>query len=186
VQPELWDLSQSRSQLSLKIKLARAFWALTRRLLFAWTPKQFFNGWRITLLRTFGAKIGRGCVVCGSVKVLQPWRLELADYVWIGEECDVYSYDWIRIGPHSVISQRTFLCTGSHDWTKRDFPLVHKPIEIGGQVWINSECFVGPGVHIGEGAILLPRSVAAKDQPEWTFSGGQPSRPIKPRPRASN
>src|SRR6266550_1783749 len=69
-------------------------------------------------------------------------------------------------------SLRAHICAGTHDHTKPDFPLLRPPITIGPEAWVCADAFVGPGVTIGEGAILGARAVAMKDVNPWTIVVG--------------
>ena len=71
----------------------------------------------------------------------------------------------IVLGERVVVSQRAHLCTGSHDYTSPTFPLFAKTIRVGRDAWICTEAFIGPGVQIGEGAVIGTRAVAMRDQP---------------------
>ena len=155
--------------------LWRVVWACV-----TWMPKSC-SPLRVMVLRLFGARIGRRCLVCAHVKVLIPWNLDFGDIVSIGEGVDLYSFSPITIGDHAIISQRSFLCTGSHDYSLLAHPLISRPITIGPRAWICSESFLHPGVAIGEGAVIGARSVVAKDMPAWMVCAGNPCRAIKPR-----
>jgi putative colanic acid biosynthesis acetyltransferase WcaF len=87
----------------------------------------------------------------------------------------------ITLGERAVVSQGSHLCTGTHDYNKPSFPLYAKPISIGSYAWICTEAFVGPGVEIGEGAVIGARAVVVRSQPAWMVCVGHPSRPIKKR-----
>lgn len=77
--------------------------------------------------------------------------------------------------------QLVHLCTGSHDIQDSAFPLVARPIEIKANAWVAAEAFVGPGVEVGEGAVLGARGVAAKSLLPWTVYVGNPARPVGQR-----
>jgi putative colanic acid biosynthesis acetyltransferase WcaF len=89
--------------------------------------------------------------------------------------------DKIKIGSKVAISQRSFLCTGSHDISSLTRPLITKPIIIHDHSWICSEAFIGPGVTISEGAVVAARSVVTKDVKEYEVVGGSPAKFIKIR-----
>ena len=61
-------------------------------------------------------------------------------------------------------------------------PLVTQPIVIGENAWLAADVFVGPGVTIGELAVVGARSVVVNDLPARKICVGQPCRPIKDRP----
>ena len=87
----------------------------------------------------------------------------------------------IEIGENVVISQRAFLCTGSHDWSKESFDLIAKPIIIKDGAWICANVFIGPGVTIGENTVVTAGSVVTKDLPANMICSGNPAVVIKER-----
>ena len=136
---------------------------------------------RASLLRMFGAQIGRDTKIRSSVKVTYPWKLKLGDYSWIGDNVKLYSLDFITIGKNCVVSQESYLCTGSHDIKDPKFGLITKPIVIKDGAWIASDVFVYPGVKINEMAVVAARSTVLKDIPANEIHAGSPAKYIKKR-----
>ena len=136
---------------------------------------------RVWLLRRFGAVIGRGVVIKPGVRVKFPWRLRIGDHVWIGEEVWIDNLVSVAFGSHCCISQGAYLCTGSHDWRSERFDLITQPIEVGDHAWICAKAVIGPGVRVGEGAVLTLGSVAAGDLAPWMVHQGIPARPVRRR-----
>jgi putative colanic acid biosynthesis acetyltransferase WcaF len=165
---------------SLRNRLGRLVWGISSTLLFRYSPKPLHK-WRSFLLRCFGAKVGHGVHVYPKVIIWAPWNLELADGCGIANGVTLYCQDKITIGYQTVVSQGAHLVTGTHDYSKAGFPLVTKPIHIGGQAWIATEVFIHPGVTIGNGCVIGARAVVAKDMPEWMVCAGHPCIPLKPR-----
>jgi putative colanic acid biosynthesis acetyltransferase WcaF len=149
-------------------------WWLVQALLFNTSP-QFLYGWRRWLLRLFGAKIGQGVIIRPSVRVTYPWKLEIGDRAWVGDQVELYTLDRIRIGEDAVVSQFSKLITGSHDFEKPTFDMVTKPITIESQAWVAADCFIAPGVTVGRGAVVLARSLVTKDVPGMAVVAGQPA-----------
>ena len=58
---------------------------------------------------------------------------------------------------------------------------IQKPIIIGDRAWVAAEAFIGPGVTVGEGAVVGARAAVFKDVEPWTVVGGNPARVIKTR-----
>ena len=146
-----------------------------------WTPRWALNGWRRLLLRTFGAKIGKGVRLQGGAEIWQPWRIRIGANSWIDGTANLYSVNDIRIGHDAVISEEAFICTASHDLASRIFALTSAPIEIGDYAWICARAVILPGVKIGEGAVVAAGSVVTKDVESWTVVGGVPAKFIKKR-----
>jgi len=170
----------SGSSFTFSHRLFRGFWYLTWLFLAAWTPPPM-HSWRRFLLRLFGAKMGKNSGVYASTRVWDPRNLEMGDYAFIGPRVICYSMAKIRMGAYSLASQGAHLCAGTHDISDPHFQLQVRPIVIGERAWIAADAFVGPGVVVGEGAVLGARGVAFSDLPPWTVSVGNPSRVIKKR-----
>lgn len=175
------NLYKSNASWSWRIKLARALWNLTWLFFFRFTPKRLGNKWRVILLRLFGAKVDGDPLILPSCKILQPWKLTLGKGSAIGAEVNIYNYDMVTIGEMSVISQYSYICTGTHDISHPYMPLIWKPIYIGSECWIAADVYIGPGIVINDGAVIGARSVVTKNIPEWTVCVGNPCKPIKIR-----
>ena len=175
------DLSNPGFSFSLKNKVARTVWKMCYWILFRPFNLDYFKNWRCSLLRLFGAKIGENTNVFASVKIWAPWNLEVGAYSSIGPQVDCYNQGKIKIGTHTVISQKTYLCASTHDYTVSNYPLKCRPIEIGDQVWIAADAFIGPGITIGDGVVVGARAAVFKNAQNWTVIGGNPSKFIKYR-----
>jgi putative colanic acid biosynthesis acetyltransferase WcaF len=139
-----------------------AAWWIVRSLFFApWFPLP--SCWKVALLRAFGAKIGSGVVVRSRVNITFPWRFSCGDHVWIGDEVLVLSLAPVRIGSNVCLSQRVFLCTGSHRFKSETFDLITRPINIGDGCWIAAQAFVGPGADLPAGTLVKAGEVRLKD-----------------------
>jgi len=165
---------------SLSNRILRAVWNVTWALLASWTPPQM-SFWRRFLLKLFGARLGESTDVRGSAKVWYPPHLHLADRAMLAERVTCYNMAPISLGRGALVSQGAHLCAGSHDISSSEFQLVAHPITIGPRAWIAAEAFVGPGVEVGEGAVLGARSVAFRSLDPWTVYGGNPAKPLKRR-----
>lgn len=152
-------------------------WQLVQATLFAWSPQPAYF-WRRMLLRCFGAKIGRNVILRPTVRVTYPWKIVVGDYSWIGDNVELYSLGPIHIGSNTVVSQKCYVCAASHDYTAVDFPIFAKPVVIGDQVWLATDVFVGPGVNIGEGAVIGARSSIFKSVPKRAVMMGSPGKQV--------
>jgi putative colanic acid biosynthesis acetyltransferase WcaF len=159
--------------------LRELLWWLVRSLCFApWFPLP--SGLKVGLLRVFGAKVGRGVVIRSRVNITFPWKLEIGDHVWIGDEVMILSLDRVKIGSHVCISQRAFLCTGSHRFRSENFDLTTKPISIGDGCWVAANVFIGPGVTLsGNTCCSAGAVVLSSAGPDVVLSGNPAtSRPL--------
>jgi putative colanic acid biosynthesis acetyltransferase WcaF len=172
--------SEGGPSFSLKNRLHRALWNATWFLLAAWTPAPF-HSWRRFLLRLFGANIDPKAIIYGSARIWYPANLKMAAFSCLGRKVTCYCMAPISLGPYAVVSQGAHLCAGSHDIRDADFQLIARPILLEARVWIAAEAFVGPGITVGEGAVLGARGVAFENLPPWTVSLGNPAKLVKKR-----
>jgi putative colanic acid biosynthesis acetyltransferase WcaF len=155
-------------------------WWLVQATLFRGSP-QFAYGFRRALLRMFGARIGKGVIIRPTATVTYPWKVSIGDHAWVGDDAVLYSLGQISIGAHAVVSQRSYLCGGDHDYALVDFPIRGRDVCIGEQAWVAADVFVAPGVTVGAGAVVGSRSSVFKDLPPGMVCMGNPCRPVKPR-----
>ncbi len=149
-------------------------WWIVNDTLFRWSP-QFLYSWRRLILRFFGAKIGKNVLIRPTVKITYPWKLEIGDFSWIGDEVVLYSLGKIKIGENVVISQRSYLCSASHDFSNKCFNIYTKNIVVENESWIATDVYIHPGVTIGEGAVVGARSSVFKDLPPGKICYGTPA-----------
>lgn len=154
--------------------LARVAWGAARPF-FRFSPR-LAHGWRRTMLRVFGATIGRRVHIDPSVRVVLPWMLSIGDDASVGEHAWLYCLGRIELGSRSTVSHRAHLCAGTHDHQDPGLPLRRTPITVGADAWICAQAFVGPGVRVGEGAVVGAASVVVRDVPAWTIVAGNPAR----------
>lgn len=161
-------------------QLGRVLWAFVWPF-FAFSPRPLWQ-WRRFILRVFGARVGTGAHIYPSVRIAIPWHLEIGEYAAIGDRVVLYSLGRIEIGKSATISQGAHLCAGTHDYRDPTLPLLKLPISIGQGAWICADAFVGPGVTVGNLAIVGARAVAMKNVPPSTIVAGNPARVICMRP----
>lgn len=174
------DLSQYRSTTAFKTKVRRTLWRTIESTVFRFSPSKAF-GWRRFWLRIFGARLSSSSYVYPTSKIWDPKMLEMGIHSSIASHVDCYCIVPITIGNHCTISQGAFLCTGTHDISVYNMPLVTKPIVIRDGAWVCARAFVGPGVVIAEGCVVAACAVVVRDTEPWTVVGGNPAVYLKNR-----
>jgi putative colanic acid biosynthesis acetyltransferase WcaF len=129
----------------------------------------------------FGAQIGHDVHIHPTVRIAVPWNLSIGDAVAVGDHAILYSLGRITLGPSVSVSQYAHLCAGTHDYRRRDLPLLKPPITVSEGAWICAEAFVGPRVVVGPFAIVGARAVVTRDVEAWTIMQGNPARKVGPR-----
>jgi len=161
-------------------KLKRFIWSLISLFIFRPFSLPFFNSWRIFILRCFGAKIGEGCVIHSSAYIPSPWNLSIGQKSAIGPGVKLHIGKTI-IGKKVTISQRTYLCSATHETTSINTPFIWGTIKIEDFAWVAAEAFVMSNTTIGKGAIVGARAAVFKDVEDWSIVGGNPAKKIKDR-----
>lgn len=174
------DTFKGAPSFSLSHRLHRLVWNVVWTVLASWTPAPLHR-WRILLVNAFGGHVDSSCFLYGSVRIWYPPNLTMAHASTLGPHVNCYTMGPVLIGAHAVISQGAFLCTGTHDIQQASFQIYARPISIGANAWVAAEAFVGPGVTVGEGAVLGARAVALKSLDPWTVYTGNPAAAIKRR-----
>lgn len=159
-------------------QLVRVLWHTVWLVAYRPSPK-ILHGWRRFLLRLFGAKIARNAYPHPSVKIWAPWNLEMESLSCLGPQVDCYCVDKVVLRARATVSQYSFLCTATHDYREPRMPLVTAPIVIGERAWVAADVFVGPGVTVGDGAVVGARSSVYRDVGPYTVVGGNPARVLK-------
>ena len=161
--------------------IRRAAWEMIGAPLVSLSPRKA-HGWRRFWLRQFGATMQKTSYVKNTTKVRHPWLLTMGHHSCLAENVEVYNLGPIVIGDHSVVSQHTYLCAGTHDYTTPSLPLLRPPITIGHGVWVCARAFIGPDVTIGDNAIVGAAAVVTKDVPPNSIVAGNPARVVRERP----
>lgn len=149
-------------------------------LFFVTNPWQVSSKLRVSVLRAFGAKIGSGVVFRPRTRVRFPWKLTIGDHSWIGEGVWIHNQDNVTIGRNVVVSQETFITTGSHAH-RVDMALITKPVKIDDGVWVTSRCLVTGGVHIGTSALIRPLTLVTEAVPSNVIYGAAAPTAMGPR-----
>jgi putative colanic acid biosynthesis acetyltransferase WcaF len=151
-------------------------WWLVQAVTFPLTLHSF-SFIRCAILRLFGAKIGKNVLIRPTARFTYPWKVTIGDHSWIGDDVVIYSIDRVNIGNHCIVSQKSYLCTGSHDIKDPTFALETASITIEDGAWVAADCFVAAGVTIGVNAVIGARSSVFGNMPAGQVCMGSPCRP---------
>jgi len=171
-----------RPAFSVRNRLGRLAWGICWLLLYRTSPRPL-HSWRAMLLKSFGAKMGPNCHFYPGSKVWAPWNLVCADNVTAGDGAEIYCPAPMYLGSHAIVSQGAYVCGATHDFEDPAFPLLAFSMSIGAYAWICARASVGPGVNVGEGAVLGLGSVATRDLEPWGVYAGVPAVKVKERKR---
>jgi putative colanic acid biosynthesis acetyltransferase WcaF len=171
-----------RPAFPLRLRMKRFVWSVVWTLLYRPSPRPL-HGWRATLLRTFGARVGANCHFYPKSKIWAPWNLICDDQVTAADGAEIYNPAPMTFGSHAILSQDSYLCGATHDYDDPDFPLIAFAMQVGAYSWICARASLAPGANVGEGAVLGLGSVATHDLDSWTVYAGVPAVKVKERVR---
>jgi putative colanic acid biosynthesis acetyltransferase WcaF len=172
--------SLQRHTITTSDRLRRAVWNVIWLVFGRPSPKPA-HAWRCFVLRRFGAQVGAGVHVYPSAKIWAPWKLKMEARSCLADGVNCYNVAALRIGEDVVISQDAYLCTATHDYNDRSFPLLVAPIDIGSHAWVAAGAFLAPGITVHRGAVVGARSVVTASVPAWSVVAGNPARFVKSR-----
>lgn len=161
-------------------KIKRALWYLTN-IIFLKNNIPYCNGLKISILRIFGAKIGRKVLLKPNVNIKYPWFLKIGDFSWIGEGVCIDNLVTVKIGNDVCISQWACILTGNHDYKKTTFDLIVSPVNIEHGVWVGARALICPGVTLKSHSVVAAGSVISEDTDPYTVYKGNPAAPVRKR-----
>ncbi|MFC9862970.1 MULTISPECIES: DapH/DapD/GlmU-related protein [unclassified Streptomyces] len=101
-------------------------------------------------------------------------RLDLAERVFINQNCTFLDYAGIRLGERVMVGPKVTFITVGHpvDPEERRGWLSGGPIDVAENVWIGAGATILPGVSIGRDAVVAAGAVVADDVPPASLVTG--------------
>ena len=158
----------------------RSLWYVIN-IVFLNTPIPFPSFLKRTILRIFGAEIGKGVVIKPCINIKYPWMLSVGNHSWIGEGVWIDCLGNVNIGANCCISQGAFLLCGNHNFSVSSFDLIVGDITLEDGVWLGAKSIVTTGVTCHTHSVLSVGSVASKDLEAYSIYRGNPAEKTKSR-----
>ena len=136
---------------------------------------------KVFVLRVFGAKIGKKCVIKPGVNIKYPWNLIVGNNVWIGEGVWIDNLAQVVIDSNVCISQGAMLLCGNHNYKSSTFDLMIGEIHIEEGAWVGAQSIVCPGITMKSHSVLSVGSVASSDIEAYSIYRGNPAIKVKDR-----
>ena len=155
----------------------RVLWSLVWTFMIRPFPRNMASKWEIFLLRLFGAKIGKGCVIYSSASIWFPKNLILEDNVLIADHVIIQNSKPLFLKKGATISQYSYICDGNHYVENLDEGFA-RSITLGEYCWVGAQSYVGCGVSIGRGCMVGARTVVRSKVPEYSIVIGNPCKVV--------
>lgn len=145
-----------------------------------WVPAKF-TAFKSALYRVAGMRLGRG-VNLGFGLYLGYYNVNIADRVWVGPWCKIYSTPRSAVVIHENVDvgPEVSFVTGSHemgDSTRRAGSETSCGIVVGAGSWIGARACILGGAELGKGTIVAAGSVVLRGKyPAHVLLAGVPAR----------
>jgi putative colanic acid biosynthesis acetyltransferase WcaF len=134
-----------------------------------------FYGFKVFLLKLFGAKIGTNVLIKPSVNIKYPWLLSIGNNVWIGEQVWIDNLAKVTIGNNVCISQGALLLCGNHNYKKTTFDLMVGEIVLEDGVWICAKAIITQNVVCKSHSIVSTGAILSYSTEEYCIYTGNPA-----------
>ena len=120
-----------------------------------------------------------------GVTIWYPYRVHIGNKVTINEWVYISGFGGVTIGNGCSIGHRVSIISSNHGLKKnvtiKNQPVTAEEVIIGNDVWIGANVTILGGVTIGDGAVIAAGAVVNSNVPEYSVSGGVPSKTISSR-----
>lgn len=145
--------------------------------LHGWLP--FFL--RPLLYKACGFRVDRSATLQGGIRFFHVGRLDVGEGTLINRGVYLDNRGGISIGRQVSIAHDAKLYTMGHDPHDPTFATKAAPIRIDDHAVIFAGAMIMPGVHLGEGSVVMAGSVVTKSVPAFRMVGGNPAQDIGER-----
>lgn len=137
-------------------------------------------------LKWSGIDKGKNLLIHLGVFISGHKNIKIGDDCVLSKDCILMGKGGILLGDRVLVGYSSKILTGAHVIPKglgsiRFSGHTYKPIRIGKDVWIGSNCVIMPGVNIGDNSIIAAGAIVNRDVPANVIFGGVPGKILKQR-----
>lgn len=145
------------------------------------SPWPWPNRLKRWLLIRFGAKVGKSPNIRPRVSIHFPWKLEIGDYCWIGDSCEILNLEPFVMEDHVALAHEVYIAAASHNIRSKTMAYANKPVRIKRGCWVATRAMIGPGVTIGENCVIGAGAIVLKSVPPNSIVGSNLAKVIGTR-----
>lgn len=126
-------------------------------------------------------RLHRTSFMCHNVYQYAPQKITIGRNAYVNLRAILDGRGGLNIGDNVSIGIDAHIFTAGHILNTPDFRYYEKEVTISNRVWLGDGVKVMPGVHIGEGAVILAGAVVTKDVAPYAIMAGIPCHKIAER-----
>lgn len=127
------------------------------------------------LYRVCGFRIDASATVQGGVRFFHVGRLSIGEGSLVNRGVYLDNRAGITIGRQVSVAHDVRIYTMGHDPHDPEFGTKGQPVRIDDHAVVFAGAMIMPGVHVGEGAVVMAGAVVTKDVPPMRMVGGNPA-----------
>jgi acetyltransferase-like isoleucine patch superfamily enzyme len=133
------------------------------------------------LYRACNFEIARSATLQGGVRFFHVGRLVIGEGTLVNRGVYLDNRAGIVIGKQVSIAHDARIYTMGHDVHDEGFAAKGRPVQIDDYAVVFAGAMIMPGVHVGEGAVVMAGAVVTKSVPAWRIVGGNPAHDVGER-----
>lgn len=130
---------------------------------------------RPLLYKLCGYQVDRSATLQAGIRFFHVGRLTVGEGSLINRGVYLDNRGGITIGRHVSIAHDAKLYTMGHDPHDPTFATKAAPIRLDDHAVVFAGAMLMPGVHVGQGAVVMAGAVVTKDVPPGRMVGGNPA-----------
>ncbi len=136
---------------------------------------------RPLLYRACGFRIAPSATLQGGVRFFHVGRLCVGEGTLVNRGVYLDNRGGLTIGAQVSIAHDARIYTLGHDVHADDFAAKARPVQIDDHAVVFAGAMIMPGVHLGQGAVVMAGAVVTKSVPPRRIVGGNPARDLGER-----
>ena len=136
---------------------------------------------RPLLYRACGFCIAPSATLQGGVRFFHVGRLRVGEGTLVNRGVYLDNRGGLTIGAQVSIAHDARIYTLGHDVHADDFAAKARPVRIDDHAVVFAGAMIMPGVHLGQGAVVMAGAVVTKSVPPRRIVGGNPARDLGER-----
>jgi acetyltransferase-like isoleucine patch superfamily enzyme len=134
-----------------------------------------FSIWKKTLCRLVGINLGLNVTLCSGVRFMSFGKCTIGDRTIVNQDCVLDNRAGLIIGADVSIAMGVKILTQGHCVDSDEFSITGSEVLISDHVCLFADAMIMPGVVLGRGCVVYPRSVVTNSFSYLSIVAGSPA-----------